>query len=143
MNAAKLTTVLILFLTINIRNVGSDACICRRPNHTEHCIIRGCSNGTNSQCNTGTDYDGRYAAISIGTFTRGSFSGCNCPGNPVNIEYNAVYSIIVDFTIRMYNYTNCTTFGLNSRDGSGKLSANANDAISCCNYCCGRHDSYI
>ncbi|CAF2243838.1 unnamed protein product [Rotaria magnacalcarata] len=139
MTAAKVTIIVILFLTINPRTGQSDGCSCRRPNHTGHCLIRGCSNGTNAQCNTGTFYDTRYAALSLG-FT---YRGCNCPGNPFNVTFNAVYNTITPLHIYMFNYNNCTEFGRNARDDSGAIPYNANNAIYCCNYCCDRHDPYI
>ncbi|CAF4631264.1 unnamed protein product, partial [Rotaria socialis] len=121
MAAAKVIMIVILFLTINPRTGQSDGCYCRRPNHTNHCIIPGCSNGTNAQCNTGKYYDNRYAAIGLGS----TYRGCNCPGNPFNVNFNAVYNTVVPLHIYMYNYTNCTEFGLNARTDGGSIPANA------------------
>lgn len=138
MNATNLIMVLVLFLTINSTNGVPPNCHCRRANHTDHCLLCGCSNGTNAQCNTGSLYDNNYAALALGF----SYRGCNCPGNPFNVRFNAFYSS-VDIYTYTFNYTNCTNFGTNARDADGRVPANANNAIDCCNFCCGRNDPPI
>ncbi|CAF4331762.1 unnamed protein product, partial [Rotaria magnacalcarata] len=127
MAAAKVIMIVILFLTINPRTGQSDGCYCRRPNHNNHCIIPGCSNGTNAQCNTGKYYDNRYAAIGLGS----TYRGCNCPGNPFNVNFNAVYNTVVPLHIYMYNYTNCTEFGLNARTDGESTNGDQLQLIEC------------
>lgn len=128
---------LALFLTINSTSIRPFNCNCRRPNQTEYCYIRGCSNGTNGQCNTGKLYNTNYAALSLGF----SYRGCNCPGTPSNVMFNGFFDSSVLYG-ETYNYTNCTNFGTNARDSSGGIPAKANEATDCCNFCCNRNDPY-
>ena len=128
---------LALFLTINSTTIRPANCNCRRANHTDHCYIRGCSNGTNDQCNTGSHYNTNYAALSLGF----SYRGCNCPGNPFNVMFNGFFGS-VDLHAYTYNCASCTNFGTNAHGTSGRVPAIANDAIDCCNFCCNRNDPH-
>jgi hypothetical protein len=124
----------------------SDSCICF--NAITPCEIRGCSNVTNPYCNSSFDgdyeYGNIYYTLDPDTFFP-HYVGCNCPLTSFTASHNAYYMDMEGLITRNYthhNYTTCTSFGGNARDLHGRVPIDVNNAIDCCNFCCGRNDSY-
>ncbi len=159
MNRTKVITILALFLTMKAR-VGQPAasCVCSRdaPIFPAYCNTRGCSNVTNRYCNDGTFDGGPYSVVIYNTlyyfvgdgFPVGGhyFFACNCPGFLSTAIYNSYYGYLGapgEFgPFVPYDHTTCTDFGGNARDVDGNIPFTARHAVECCNFCCGRNDSY-
>ena len=148
MNHVNVVAILALFVTKKATTgQGSPShCVCHYANNTyfsNHCDTRGCSVGTNVHCNNG-DFDVLFIFCSsffYMSFNNTSF-GCNCPNSPSNATHNGVYFNLTAGSEYYYNYDTCTGFAGNAHDDRGDVSAGANNATDCCNFCCDRNDPY-
>ena len=135
MSSAKMIMILALLSTMKA-TIGQqpDYCVCTvaAAAHT-YCHTRGCSLGTNSYCNDGSFDELPFFRFVMCELTHDGDTpryGCNCPNTPSTSTYNGYYGIAG------YDYTTCTDFGGTARGPT------TNDAVDCCNFCCGRNDPY-
>lgn len=144
MNSTKVIIILALLLTMKTTIGQPVNCNCRiafisnGTAHYSNCKTRGCSVGTNPLCDS-------YYFIDLNCCDGGLYGiyhGCNCPNSAYNANHNGAYGRPFGHTNYNYNYTTCTDYGLNARDDSGSVPYGSNVAIDCCNFCCGRNDSY-
>lgn len=95
---------------------------------------RGCSICTNVHCNN-DDFDSGLFIFDSAFLYALNF-GCNCPNSPSNATNNGfVFDNITAASEYYYYYDTCTGF-------AGNVSADADNANDCCNFCCDRNDPY-